>query len=222
LLQAPTQQLFSGSLLALRLADQEKILWKLALIRWLRFGTERHVSLGAEYLADACWPTQLHLIDYETPIDVVQPGFFFRDRGRPEVAGFLFAPNTFHPAARVAFDLFGKQYMVTLTSVRPYPGRCPTTSSIRSALSTRSDQCVITNKQRVGIGTIPPAERMRLRHWPELQRQQVQQHACFALSNAFLARPSSRPSCRPSSRPFSMNRSANRVISATSSGYRWR
>jgi hypothetical protein len=119
LLQAPTQGLASGSLLALRIADQEKILWKLGVIRWLRFGSDGHVSLGAEYLAEACWPTQLHLIDYETPVDVVRPGFFFRDRGRPEVGVLLFAPHAFPPGARVAFDLFGKEYIVTLKATRP-------------------------------------------------------------------------------------------------------
>ncbi|WP_373053390.1 hypothetical protein [Thioalkalivibrio sp.] len=118
LLQAPTQRLYSGSLLAIRMADQEKILWKLGLIRWLRFGNDGHVSLGAEYLADACWPTRLHLIDYETPVDVVEPGFFFRDRGRPEVGVLLFAPDAFHRGAHIRFDLFGKPYTVTLKSIR--------------------------------------------------------------------------------------------------------
>jgi hypothetical protein len=118
LLQTPTRRLFSGSLLALRIADQEKILWKLGEVRWLRFGSDGHVSLGAEYLAEACWPTQLHLIDHETPVDVVRPGFFFRDRGRPEVGVLLFAPHTFDLGARVAFDLFGKEYIVTLKAIR--------------------------------------------------------------------------------------------------------
>ena len=118
LLQAPTQNLFSGSLLSIRLADEEKILWKLGMIRWLRFGSDGHVSLGAEYLADACWPTQLHLIDHENPVDVVRPGFFFRDRGRPEVGVLLFAPNAFQLGSRIAFDLFGKEYIVTLKSIR--------------------------------------------------------------------------------------------------------
>jgi len=117
LLQASTRRLFSGSLLALRIADQEKILWKLGVIRWLRFGSDGHVSLGSEYLAEACWPTQLHLIDYETPVDVVRPGFFFRDRGRPEVGVLLFAPHTFYLGSRIAFDLFGKEYIVTLKAI---------------------------------------------------------------------------------------------------------
>lgn len=119
LLQAPTRGLSGGSLVALRIADQEKILWKLGVIRWLRFGSDGHVSLGAEYLAEACWPTQLHLIDYETPVDVVRPGFFFRDRGRPEVGVLLFPPHAFPLGARVAFDLFGKEYIVTLKATRP-------------------------------------------------------------------------------------------------------
>lgn len=118
LLQTSTHRLYSGSLLAIRMADQDKILWKLGLIRWLRFGSDGHASLGAEYLADACWPTRLHLIDYETPVDVVEPGFFFRDRGRPEVGVLLFAPDTFHRGAHIKFDLFGKQYTVTLKSIR--------------------------------------------------------------------------------------------------------
>jgi hypothetical protein len=60
----------------------------------------------------------LHLIDHETPVDVVRPGFFFRDRGRPEVGVLLFAPHTFDLGARVAFDLFGKEYIVTLKAIR--------------------------------------------------------------------------------------------------------
>ena len=118
LLQAPTQRLYSGSLLAIRMVDEEKILWKLGLIRWLRFGSDGHLSLGAEYLADACWPTQMHLIDYETPVDAVEPGFFFRDRGRPDRGVLLFASGTFHPGAHLRFDLFGKSYTVTLKSIR--------------------------------------------------------------------------------------------------------
>ncbi len=109
----------SRCFLALRIADQEKILWKLGVIRWLRFGNEGHVSLGAEYIAEACWPTELHLIDYETPVDVVRPGFFFRDRGRPEVGVLVFPPHTFPLGARIAFDLFGKEYIVTLKATRP-------------------------------------------------------------------------------------------------------
>ena len=119
LLQAPTHRLSSGSLLALRFTDQEKILWKLGVIRWLRFGNEGHVSLGAKYIAEACWPTQLHLMDYGTPVDVVRPGFFFRDRGRPEVGVLLFPPHAFPLHARIAFDLFGKEHIVTLKAIRP-------------------------------------------------------------------------------------------------------
>lgn len=119
LLQAHTRGLRGGGLLALRIADQEKILWKLAQIRWLRLLDKGRVSLGAEYLADACWPIRLHLIDSKTPIDEGYPGFFFRDRGRPEVGVLLFASHVFPPGARVAFKLFRHLFTVTLRKFRP-------------------------------------------------------------------------------------------------------
>jgi cyclic-di-GMP-binding protein len=118
-LQAPAQRISGGDLIALRMVDQQRILWKPGVIRWLRCDREGNVTVGAEYLAHACWPIDIRLVDYVTPVDVVHPALFFRQPGKVGVGALLFASNTFALGAHLAFDLVGRQHGVTLKSVRP-------------------------------------------------------------------------------------------------------
>jgi len=119
-LQAPDEAVSGGNLIAIRLANEERILWQAGVIRWLRYDEADTATVGVQYLAQACVPVDVFCLSAGDGVaSGVQPGLFFRERGRPGAGSLLLSSEAFPAGVRVAFSIGNAKYNVMLESVRP-------------------------------------------------------------------------------------------------------
>ncbi len=119
-LQAPDAAVFGGNLIAIRLASEERILWQAGVIRWLRYDAPDTATVGVQYLAQACVPVDVFCLSAgEGVASGVQPGLFFRERGRSGTGSLLLDSGAFPAGVRVAFSIGSAKCNVMLESVRP-------------------------------------------------------------------------------------------------------
>ncbi|MBS0001791.1 MAG: hypothetical protein KFF45_01780 [Thioalkalivibrio sp.] len=120
LLQSPVDTIYSGNLIAIRIAEEERINWQLGVIRWLRHDDPDTATIGVQYLTQACVPVDIRSA---APIagvaNGIHPGLFFHKRGEHGLGCLLFAPDDFLSGARVSFDIGSTRYNVVLEAVHP-------------------------------------------------------------------------------------------------------
>lgn len=118
-LKSPAQKVYSGDLIAVRATRKGRVVWQLGAIRWLRYDGPEDVTVGIEYLAPGCTPTEVHLIRSNTPVGNPKPGLFFRPHGKSGAGALAFSPAAFTTGNQVSFRIAGEQHVVKLESVRP-------------------------------------------------------------------------------------------------------
>lgn len=119
-LQAPGDAVFGGNLIAIRIANEERILWQTGVIRWLRYDGPDTATIGVQYLTQACVPVDVFCLSSGEGLAAgVQPALFFREHGRPNTGSLLFAAEAFPAGVRVTFGIGGVKHNVMLESVRP-------------------------------------------------------------------------------------------------------
>ncbi|TVP87772.1 MAG: hypothetical protein EA347_07075 [Thioalkalivibrio sp.] len=120
LLQSPVDTIYSGNLIAIRLAEEERISWQLGVIRWLRYDDADTATVGVQYLTQACVPVDIHST---APVEGVaggtHPGLFFHKRGEHGVGCLLFAAGSLPAGVRVTFRIGGMGHNVMLKTVHP-------------------------------------------------------------------------------------------------------
>ncbi len=117
-LSEPAQKIFSGDLIAIRTRRQQRVLWQLGQIRWLRYADADGITVGIQSLAAVCVPTRIQLLRGTLAHGPVQSGLFFRTQGTPRAGALVFTPGAFAAGARVVFRLAGEDHTVALESVR--------------------------------------------------------------------------------------------------------
>lgn len=118
-LKSPAQKIYSGDLIAVRTARRERVVWQLGVIRWLCYEEAENVTVGIEYLAPACTPTDIRLWRSNQAVGAAQQGLFFHPHGKAGAGALVFAPGAFAEGTRVVFRLAGEERAVRLDSVRP-------------------------------------------------------------------------------------------------------
>jgi hypothetical protein len=118
-LQSPADTIACGNLIAIRITEQERTLWPLGVICWLRYDDADGVTVGVQYLSQNCVPTEIRLDEIGTDARAMQPGLFFQEYGRGNTAILLQDPGTLGADQRIRFTLGGVEYTATLDSVRP-------------------------------------------------------------------------------------------------------
>jgi cyclic-di-GMP-binding protein len=119
LLKSPTQKIYSGDLIAIRTTRKNRVIWQLGVIRWLCYEQPEGVTIGIEYLAPGCTPTDIRPYRSNTAVGNPSPGLFFHPHGKSEAGALFFAPGTFSAGSQVAFRIAGEQRVVRLDTVRP-------------------------------------------------------------------------------------------------------
>ena len=119
LLKSPAQKVYTGDLIAIRTARRGRVIWQLGVIRWLSYESPDDVTVGIEYLAPACTPTEIRHYRSNTPVGNPNPGLFFHPHGKPDAGALVFAPGAFSAGGQVSFRVTGEQRVVRLESVRP-------------------------------------------------------------------------------------------------------
>lgn len=120
LLQSPADTIYSGNLIAMRIAEEQRINWQLGVIRWLRYDDPDSATVGVQYLTQACVPVEIRsFAPVEGVADGVHPGLFFHKRGEPGAGCLLFAAGTLPAGVRVTFRVGGMGHSVMLTTVHP-------------------------------------------------------------------------------------------------------
>lgn len=119
LLKAPVQKIFTGDLIAIRATRKGRVNWQVGTIRWLCYSDDTAVTVGIEYLAPSCTPTEVRHYRSNTVVGKPNLGLFFHPHGKPEVGALVFAPGTFTTGGQVSFHIAGEQRVVRLESVRP-------------------------------------------------------------------------------------------------------
>ncbi len=118
-LQSPADTIACGNLIAIRVTEQERTLWPLGVIRWLRYDDADGVTVGVQYLSQNCVPTEIRRDDSGTDGPGMQPGLFLQEYGRGNTAILLQDSGTLGADQRIRFTLGGVEYTATLDSVRP-------------------------------------------------------------------------------------------------------
>ncbi len=118
-LKSPAQKVYSGDLIAVRATRKGRVVWQLGVIRWLRYDGPEEVTVGIEYLAPGCTPTEVRLIRSNTPVGNTKPALFFRPHGKSGAGALAFSPAAFTAGSQVSFRVAGEQHLVKLESVRP-------------------------------------------------------------------------------------------------------
>lgn len=118
-LKSPAQKIYSGDLIAVRATRKGRVVWQLGMIRWLRYDGPDEVTVGIEYLAPGCTPTEVRLIRSNTPVGNPKPALFFHPHGKAEAGALVFSPAAFAAGNQVSFRLAGEQRVVKLDAVRP-------------------------------------------------------------------------------------------------------
>ena len=119
-LQDPGEAVHGGNLIAIRIANEERILWQAGVIRWLRYDSPDTATIGVQYLTQACVPVEVFCVSScDGLVAGVQPALFFRDRGRPNTGSLLLASEAFPAGVRVTFGIGGVKHNVMLELVRP-------------------------------------------------------------------------------------------------------
>jgi hypothetical protein len=120
LLQSPVDTIYSGNLIAMRIAEEQRINWQLGVIRWLRYDDPDSATVGVQYLAQACVPVDIRSF---APVDGVaegvHPGLFFHKRGEAGTGCLLFAAGALPSGVRVSFNTGRARYNVMFTTVYP-------------------------------------------------------------------------------------------------------
>lgn len=120
LLQSPVDMIYSGNLIAIRIAEEERINWQLGVIRWLRYDDPDTATIGVQYLTQACVPVDLRSgAPVQGGADGIHPGLFFRKPGEADAGCLLFAPGSLPAGVRVIFDLAGTRQNVMFKAVYP-------------------------------------------------------------------------------------------------------
>ncbi|AGA34785.1 hypothetical protein TVNIR_3148 [Thioalkalivibrio nitratireducens DSM 14787] len=115
---APAQKVFSGDLIAIRTTRQRHVYWQLGMIRWLRYDDPEDVTVGVQFLAPVCSPTEIQAYRAKRPSGKASPGLFLRLPGEPARGSLLFAPGTFAEGTRVVFRQSGELQTVSLDTIR--------------------------------------------------------------------------------------------------------
>ncbi|AHF00228.1 hypothetical protein [Thioalkalivibrio paradoxus] len=115
---APPQKVFSGDLIAIRTTRQGRVYWQLGMIRWLRYDTPEDVTVGMQFLAPVCSPTEIQAYRANRPTGKVFPGLLLRLPGEPARGSLVFAPGSFAEGTRVVFRQSGEQKTVSLDAIR--------------------------------------------------------------------------------------------------------
>lgn len=118
-LRSPTQKIYSGDLIAVRATRKGRVVWQLGMMRWLRYDGPDEVTVGIEYLAPGCTPTDVRLIRSNTPVGDAKPALFFHPHGKAETGALVFSPAAFAAGNQVSFRVAGEQLVVKLDAVRP-------------------------------------------------------------------------------------------------------
>jgi cyclic-di-GMP-binding protein len=118
LLKSPEQKIYSGDLIAIRTPRKGQVAWQLGMIRWLSYEQPEDVTIGIEYLAPACIPTEIRPYRSNAAVGTPSPGLFFHPHGKREAGALLFAPGTFLAGSQASFRLGGEQRVVRLETVR--------------------------------------------------------------------------------------------------------
>lgn len=118
-LQSPSDTIICGNLIALRITEQERTLWPLGIIRWLRYEGTDGVTVGVQYLSQNSALTEISVDDADTGLRTTQPGLFFHEYGRGGAAILLESPGTLAPGASIRFSIGSQQHAATLTAIRP-------------------------------------------------------------------------------------------------------
>jgi len=120
LLQSPVDTICSGNLIAMRVAEEQRINWQLGVIRWLRYDDPDCATVGVQYLTQACVPVDIRSF---APVDGaaegIHPGLFFHKRGEAGTGCLLFAAGTLPAGVRVSFSTGGTRYSVMFKAVHP-------------------------------------------------------------------------------------------------------
>ncbi len=120
LLQSPADTIYSGNLIAIRIAEDERISWQLGVIRWLRYDDPDTATIGVQYLTQACVPVDIRsTASVEGVAGGIQPGLFFHKRGETGAGCLLFAAGTLPAGVRVTFRIGGMGHNVMLKTVHP-------------------------------------------------------------------------------------------------------
>jgi len=120
LLQSPADTIYSGNLIAIRLAEEERISWQLGVIRWLRYDDPDTATIGLQYLSQACVPVDIRSGgSVEGVAGGIEPGLFFHKRGEHGIGCLLFTPDAFPVGVRVSFAVGGTRYNVMFNTLHP-------------------------------------------------------------------------------------------------------
>ncbi len=120
LLQSPVDTIYSGNLIAIRTAEEERINWQLGVIRWLRFDDPDSATVGVQYLTQSCVPVDIRSVaPGEGTADGSHPALFFHKRGKSGAGCLLFAPGALPAGVRVTFSIGATRHSVMLETVHP-------------------------------------------------------------------------------------------------------
>jgi len=120
LLQSPVDTIYSGNLIAIRIAEEESISWQLGVICWLRYDDPDSATVGVQYLTQSCVPVDIRSVAAgEGVADGSHPALFFHKRGKSGAGCLLFAPGVLPAGVRVTFSIGATRHSVMLETVHP-------------------------------------------------------------------------------------------------------